>query len=123
MNDTINHITSMLDNLTMLRQINEANIAFMSQAKQILALQWLIGNIAIIAVFVIAIIAYRFANKATKAFAPQYVLPKRWLITLITIFAVTLIVFNILPNIIPVDLNLSPEMEKLVHETITTNNK
>lgn len=116
MNDSLSasHIESIVNNLQTLRQINEANVAFMEQSKEILAVQWFLGNIAILLVFVIAIIAYRFAGKALHAFAPKYRLPRRWFFTLITCFTVVLLLFNLLPQLIPVNTGLSSETEKVV---------
>ncbi len=74
------------------------------QFKEILALQWMLGNVFIIALFLVALKAYFFSGKALKAFKPDYKLPRRWLYSMIACLAISLFFFNAMPKWIDIDV-------------------
>ena len=90
--------------LALLHEGLQATGPIIDQLKEILALQWALGNIFIIALFLIALRAYFFARKAIKAFNPEYKLPGRWLYSMIACLAVGMFLFNALPKWININV-------------------
>lgn len=113
----MDQVSEFLKNVTLLHDLNRANIQLIEQTKQILAVQWLLGNIGILATVATAIVAYRFALKGVKAYAPKgYKLPSRWFYAMIISAALAMILYNSIPHMMPATANLSPEVEQLINE-------
>lgn len=74
--------------------------------KTVAGVQWMIGNIAIIIVAIVGFFAYRFVNKALKAFTEdkEYVLPRRWIVIYWTTVLLVIGAFNLLPATLEPDL-------------------
>ena len=84
-------------NLIALQQGLDAAKPVIANLKKVLALQWFLGNIFIVAVFIIAAFAFRFNLKALKAFSPTYKLPRRWIYGFVAFTVFSLLLFNYLP--------------------------
>ncbi len=84
-------------NIVALQQGLDAAKPVIANLKKVLALQWFLGNIFIVLVFIIGLMAIRFNLKALKAFNPEYKLPKRWIYGLIAVTVFAIVAFNYLP--------------------------
>jgi hypothetical protein len=90
--------------LALLHEGLQATGPIIDQLKEILSLQWALGNFFIIALFLIALKAYWFARKAVKAFNSEYKLPGRWLYSMIACLVIGIFLFNALPKWININV-------------------
>jgi len=89
--------------LGLLHQALRNTSPIIDQMKEVLSLQWLLGNIGLIVVFLIGLKLYFFAKRAIRSFNPSYTLPSRWLWIYITSFVLLFGLFNFLPRWIPIN--------------------
>lgn len=115
MQDSTSTILRMFEqNLERLHQGLEATRPIIENLKAVLALQWFLGNVAILILFLIGIRLYFFDLKALKAFKPEYRLPKRWVITFGLSFLIGILAFNIFP--LGIDLKVDANVASRIHQ-------
>ena len=70
-------------------------------ARMILALQWALGNVLMLALFGAGVSLFIYARKAVNAFKPkEYKLPFHWFYGYIALIVISMLLFNVLPNTI-----------------------
>lgn len=84
-------------NLARLHQGLEATRPIIENLKAVLALQWFLGNFALVVLFLVGLQLYFFDLKALKAFKPEYKLPKRWIVSFALAFGFMILAFNVFP--------------------------
>lgn len=74
--------------------------------QSVAGLTWLLGNIVLGLISIVALLAHRFVNKALKFFTKDtdYKLPKRWIYALYGSIIIGFLAFNILPAALEPDL-------------------
>ena len=96
-----------------LHNMVQASRPVFESLRDVLALQWGLGNVAMILMLVVGLKTYFFAKKAIRAFNKDYILPRRWLVIYIATCAIMMVLFNALPSAIKIPMEYEGAINKL----------
>lgn len=101
------------ESLHALHAVVQASRPVFETLREVLALQWALGNLAMVVLLAVGLKAYFFARKAIRAFNQDYTLPRRWLIAYTSAWVICMTVFNALPSAIKIPVELPREVADL----------